>query len=130
MPIRALTIYQYVVILQYDLVQYNSIHLLQHTDILLRAIYCSVLRVFYELELDHWKVNGLIIGVSVSKPHTDEQYVSRVYMYIYIYIYMLLLFCTSYHKSPPALILRAFLRHLLIQKLCSLLCQLLASSAQ
>ena len=57
MPIRALTIYQCVVILQCDLVQYNSIHLLQLIDILRRAIYCSVLPVFYELELDYWNVN-------------------------------------------------------------------------
>ena len=44
---RAVTIYQYVAILQYDVSQYNSIHLLRHIDILRRAIYCSVLRVLY-----------------------------------------------------------------------------------
>ena len=42
---RAVTIYQYVAILQYDVSQYNSIHLLRHINILRRAIYCSVLRV-------------------------------------------------------------------------------------
>ena len=45
--LRAVTIYQYVAILQYDVSQYNSIHLLRHIDILRRAIYCSVLRVLY-----------------------------------------------------------------------------------
>ena len=43
---------------QYDIVQYNSIHLLRHTNILHRAIsYCSILRVLCEPELDHWNVN-------------------------------------------------------------------------
>ena len=44
---RAVTIilYQHVAILQYDVSQYNSIHLLRHIDILRRAIYCSVLHV-------------------------------------------------------------------------------------
>ena len=49
--------YQYVAILQYDVVQYNSIHLLQHINLLCRAIYCSVLCVLCEPELDHWNVN-------------------------------------------------------------------------
>ena len=54
---RAVTIYQYVAVLQYQIVQYNSIHLLWHINILCRAIYCSVLRVLCEPELDHWNVN-------------------------------------------------------------------------
>jgi len=56
LPTRAATIYQYVAILQYNVVQYNST--LQRIDILHRAIVCcSVLRVLCELELDHWNVN-------------------------------------------------------------------------
>jgi len=53
---RSVTIYQYVVILQYNVVQYNSIHLLQHINILHRAIYCNVLCVLCEPKLDHWNV--------------------------------------------------------------------------
>ena len=41
---RAVTIYQYVAILQFNIVQYSSIHLLRHTSILRRAIYCSILQ--------------------------------------------------------------------------------------
>jgi len=56
-----------------------------------------------------WVLGDVIIGVSLSEPHTDKYYVSRVYLhvYIYIYIYVLLslLFHTFYHKSPSALIL-------------------------
>jgi len=60
--IRAVMVYQYVhvhvAILQYDIVQYNSIHLLRHTNILHTAIYYySVLHVLCEPELDHWNVN-------------------------------------------------------------------------
>ena len=54
---RAVTIYQYVAVLQYDVVQYNSIHLLRHINILRRAIYCSALCELCEPELDHWNVN-------------------------------------------------------------------------
>ena len=66
--IRAVTIYQYVAILQYNIVQYNSIHLLRHIDILHRAIYCSVLRILCGLELDHWNVNIDKPSFSVWKP--------------------------------------------------------------
>jgi len=41
---------QYVAILQYDVVQYSSIHF----NI---SIYCSVLCILCELELDYWNVN-------------------------------------------------------------------------
>ena len=37
------------------MIVYNSIHLLRH--ILHRAIYCGVLHVLCEPELDHWNVN-------------------------------------------------------------------------
>ena len=36
----------------------------------------------------------VIIGVSLSKPHTDQLYGGRVCLYIYIYMYR-----TSYRKS-------------------------------
>jgi len=55
-----------------------------------------------------------IIGARLSEPHTDELYVSHVYM--------LLLFCTSYHKSLLALILRvlaSFINSKTIHKLLS-----------
>ena len=51
------TVYQYVGILQNDKVQYNSLQLLRRIDILCRAVYCSVLYVLCELELDHWNVD-------------------------------------------------------------------------
>jgi len=37
--------YQYAAILQYNIVQYNSIHFLRYINILHRAIYCSVLHI-------------------------------------------------------------------------------------
>jgi len=40
--------------LQYDVVQYNSVHLLRHIHILRTALHWSVLCV---PELDHWNVN-------------------------------------------------------------------------
>jgi len=51
--IRVVTIYRYVAIPQYNVVQYNSIHLLRHIDILHRAIYCSELHILCGLELGH-----------------------------------------------------------------------------
>jgi len=66
--IRVVTIYRYVAILQYNVVQYNSIYLLWRIDILHRAIYCSELHILCGLELDHWKVNIDKPSFSVWKP--------------------------------------------------------------
>jgi len=35
-----------------------------------------------------WVLGDVIIGVSLSEPHTDKYYVSRVYLHVYIYIYI------------------------------------------